>query len=397
MNFQFSKSDELFRHEVRDFLQKHLPPQVALDVRRWVNPPLQMARTWQRILASKGWGAPHWPVQFGGCGWSPTRKHVFFEELYRADAPDSLWQGLHMMAWVFIANASPEMQARFLPPMLRGDEAWAQGFSEPGAGSDLANLRTFAVLEGDHWRMNGQKIWTSDARDCDWGFFLVRTDSTVKPQRGLSFIVAKLDSPGITIRPIRTIDGRDELNEVFLEDVVVPRDNLVGEAGKGWTYAKQLLEKERTTSAFLYFNKRTLEKVKTVARHTSTDGRSLLNSPEFARKVARVEADLWALEWSVLRVLAQEDFDYDLNGIVSALKIRGSEMQQRVTDLHLEVLGTRALRFFAPHENVDLEPGVWPDLSMGAGSMFFHTRAATIYGGTREVQKNIIAKAVFGF
>lgn len=400
MDFEFAPEDQAFRREVREFLRTHLPPEFAQDVRRWVNPSMPVARAWQRVLADRGWGAPHWPVEYGGCGWSAVRKHIYLDELYRADAPDYLWQGLHMMAWVFIAYASAPMKARFLPPMLRAEEVWAQGFSEPGAGSDLASFRTAAVLEGDTWIINGQKIWTSDAAGCDWGFFLVRTDAAVKPQRGLSFIIAKLDTPGITVRPIRSIDGREDLNEIFLDNVRVPRDHLVGEAGQGWTYAKYLLEKERTASAFLYFNKHALDKAKALARETRIDGLSLLDSPGFARKVARIEADLYALEWTVLRVLAQEKFAYDLNGVVSALKVRGSEMQQRVTDLQIEALGARASRFFYrgdPTITEAIGPGGWPPLAVGATSMFLQTRASTIYGGAREVQKNIIAKTVFGF
>jgi alkylation response protein AidB-like acyl-CoA dehydrogenase len=400
MNFEFTPEDEAFRLEVREFLRANLPAEIAQDVRRWVNPPMRLARAWQRILAAKGWGAPHWPVEYGGCGWGALRKHIFLEEIYRADAPDYMWQGLHMMAWVLIAYGSPEQKRRFLPPMLTGEEVWAQGFSEPGAGSDLANLRTAAVLDGEVWRINGQKIWTSDAADSDWGFFLVRTDPTLKPQRGLSFLIAKLDTPGITIRPIRSIDGRNELNEVFLDNVTVPRDHLVGEAGKGWTYAKYLLEKERTASAFLYFNKRILEKAKALARETRVAGRPLLQIAEFACKVARIEADLAGLEYSVLRVLAEEKFAHPLNGVVSALKVRGSLLQQRITDLHTEAMGAQSLRFLMRGD--ERIPGAvacgrWPELGIGATSMFMQTRASTIYGGALEVQKNIIAKSVFGF
>jgi alkylation response protein AidB-like acyl-CoA dehydrogenase len=399
MNFEFSAEDEAFRQEVREFLRDKLPAEYAQDVRRWMNPDMRFARNWQRILSLKGWGAPQWPVEYGGCGWSAIRKHIFLEEIYRADAPEYLWQGLHMMAWVFIAFGSAAMKARFLPPMLCGEEVWAQGFSEPGAGSDLASLRTSAVLEADQWVVNGQKIWTSDAKDCEWGFFLVRTDATVKPQRGLSFVVIKLDTPGVTVRPIRSIDGRSELNEVFLDNVRIPHDQLVGEPGQGWTYAKYLLEKERTASAFLYFNKRTLEKAKQLARDMRVDGIRLLDTAEFGRKVARVEADLQALEYSVLRVLTQEKFSYDLNAVVSSLKVRGSEMQQRVTDLRLEALGAQSLRFFSrgdPGIPAAVSSGLWPELAVGATSIFLHVRASTIYGGTREVQKNIIAKTAFG-
>jgi alkylation response protein AidB-like acyl-CoA dehydrogenase len=399
MNFEFSPEDEAFRAEVSEFIRANLPAEIACDARRWFNPKVDNYRRWQGILAARGWGAPHWPPEYGGTDWSAIRRHIFMEEIYKADAPDFFWQGTHMLAPVLIAFGSADQKSRFLPRILNGEESWCQGFSEPGAGSDLAALRTAAKLEGDHYIINGQKIWTSDARESDWGFFLVRTDPTVKPQRGLSFIVAKMDTPGIRIRPIRTIDGREELNEVFFDNVRVPQAQLVGEPGTGWTYAKYLLDKERTASAFLYFNKRHLQKAKALASEQFAGGVRLIDTPAFSRKVARVEADLLALEWSVLRILAQEKNKYDLNAVVSALKIRGSEMQQRVTELQIDALGPLALRHFerrdATIDDPTWMPG-WPELAIGASSLFLFERAATIYGGAREVQKNIIAKLAIG-
>ncbi|HTV98619.1 MAG TPA: acyl-CoA dehydrogenase family protein [Steroidobacteraceae bacterium] len=399
MNFQFSRDDEAFRDEVRAFARERLPASIALDVKRWHDPLMKNFRAWQRILSEKGWGAPHWPKQHGGSDWSPMRKHIFMQEMYAAGAPDFGWQGLHMLAPVLIAFGSKAQQDRFLPPMLNGDEVWCQGFSEPGAGSDLAHLKTAAVLDGDSYLINGQKIWTSDARDSDWGFFLCRTDPTVKPQRGLSFLLVPLSSAGLTIRPIRELNGRTDLNEVFLDNVRVPREHLVGEPGMGWTYAKYLLEKERTTSAFVYFNRRELEKTKAIARQIRVGTGRLLDTAEFALKLARVEADLMALEWSVLRILAGEKNKYNLDAVVSALKIRGSEMQQRVTDLQLDALGPLGVRHFQ-HGDPDLDDPArapsWPDYAIGPAALFLHTRAATIYGGAREVQKNIIAKLAFG-
>lgn len=398
MDLRFTLEDEAFRQEVRSFIEANLPPEIAADSRRWVNPHVPYWRRWQKTLADRGWGAPHWPVKWGGTDWSPLRKHIFSEELYRANAPDFGWQGTHMMAPVLFAFGTEEQCRRFAPPMLAGEEFWCQGFSEPGSGSDLASLRTSAVLDGDEWVIDGQKIWTSDAAHSEWGFFLVRTDSTVKPQRGLSFLVARMDTPGITIRPIPQIDGRAELNEVFLDGVRVPRDHLIGEAGKGWTYAKYLLEKERTASAFLYFNRHRFEMAKDIARRRIVDGKPLIGNPAFARKLARVEADLDALYWSVLRILVGEKNKHDLNAVVSALKIRGSEMQQRVTGLQTDALAQLAIRFFdrgAEHTEGDL-PG-WEEFAVGPMSLFLFERASTIYGGAREVQKNIIAKAAFGF
>lgn len=399
MDFQFSAEDEAFRREVRAFIATNLPDDVRTDVRRWFNPDLALWRRWQKVLNARGWGAPHWPKEYGGTDWSPLRKHIFMQEIAAADAPDAGWQGAHMLGPVLIEFGTPEQRARFLPPILAGEEYWAQGFSEPNAGSDLASLRTSAVLDGDEYVVNGQKIWTSDAAHCEWGFFLVRTDSTVKPQRGISFLLIKMDSPGLTIRPIRSIDGRDELNETFLDNVRVPKANLVGAPGKGWTYAKFLLEKERTTSAFLYFNQRELAKAKSIARQVQVDGRPLIESPAFARRIARVEADLMALEWSVLRILAGERNKNNLDAVVSALKIRGSEMQQRVTELQIEALGPLAARHVFRGDPVLGDPAHaarWPEHAFGPTAQFLFCRAATIYGGTREVQKNIIAKLAFG-
>ncbi|MFL6606468.1 MAG: acyl-CoA dehydrogenase family protein [Steroidobacteraceae bacterium] len=399
MNFGFSPEDDAFRKEVRTFIRAHLPPDIALDVHHWYNPKLANYRRWQRILSERGWGAPHWPKEYGGTDWSPVAKHIFMQELYAADAPDAGWQGMFMLAPVLIEFGSQAQRARFLPPMLRGEELWCQGFSEPGAGSDLASLKTSATLDGDDYVISGQKIWTSDAAHCDWGFFLVRTDPTVKPQRGLSFILVRTNTPGLTFRPIHSIDARAELNEVFLDKVRVPRENLVGEPGMGWTYAKFLLEKERTTSAFLYFNQRQFARAKSIASQVTAGGIRLIDTPTFAQKVARIEADLMALEWSVLRILAEEKNRYNLDAVVSALKIRGSEMQQRVTDLQIEALGPFAARRYEDaYVPADAPPDApsWPPFTIGSSNLFLNTRAATIYGGSREIQKNIIAKLVFG-
>jgi alkylation response protein AidB-like acyl-CoA dehydrogenase len=401
MDFQFSAEDEQFRQQVRAFFRARLPADIAH--RAYVSGTAEPRfvddfRRWQRILAEQGWAAPHWPVEHGGTGWSPLRKHIYMEELYRADALDIGWQALYMVGPVIIAFGSTEQQARFLPKIYNGEEYWCQGFSEPNAGSDLANLRTTAELVGDHYVVNGQKIWTSDASTAEWGFFLVRTDPNVKPQRGISFLLVDMQTPGITVRPIVSIDGGRGLHEVFLHNVRVPKQNLVGEAGKGWTYAKYLLDKERTSSAFLYWSKRELDKAKDAARNERIDGGRLIDTPEFSRKLARLEMDLQGLEWSVLRILAEEPRTHDMNAVVSALKLRGSEIQQRVTELQMEALGPRALRFFT-EEELDAPPAdsaLWPMHVLGKTARHMHTRASTIYGGAREVQKNIIAKLAFG-
>jgi alkylation response protein AidB-like acyl-CoA dehydrogenase len=400
MRFEFSADDEAFRLEVRAFFREHLPRDLARRFHIGAHPPLRSdVRQFQALLHSRGWGAPHWPEEWGGTDWSPLRKHLFMEELYNADGLDYGWQGLHMVAPVLIAFGSEAQKRRYLPPMISGDEFWAQGFSEPGAGSDLANLRTEAVLDGDEWIVNGQKIWTSDAAMSEWGFFLVRTDATVKPQRGISFLLIKLDTPGITIRPIVSIEGGTGLNEVFLENVRVPRDSLVGEAGMGWTYAKYLLEKERTTSAFLYSNKCELEKARAIAQRETVGGVPLIATPAFAARLARVEVDVLALEYSVLRVLSNEKNRQNLDAVVSALKLRGSALQQRVTELQVDALGLRSLRQWGHDEGevIDGDEAVrWPTHVPGRTAQALISRASTIYGGSQEIQKNIIAKLAFG-
>lgn len=405
MHFEFSPEDEAFRLEVREFFKEKVSPEVARNALEGAHPPpREVLRQWQKILHARGWGAPHWPKEFGGTDWSPIRKHIYLEELVNANGLDYGWQGTHMMAPVMIAFGNKWQQETFLPPLLAGDVFWCQGFSEPNAGSDLANLRTRAELneQGTHYVVNGQKIWTSDAKIADWGFFLVRTDATVKPQRGISFLLIDMKSPGITVRPIVSIDGGDGLAEVFLENVQVPKDQLVGEPGMGWTYAKYLLEKERTSSAFIYFNKRQLEKAKEIARAELVDGVPLLDTPAFSRRVAAIEADILGLEWSVLRILAKENLRDNLDAVVSTLKIRGSELQQQVTELQIDALGPRALRFYDHGPNREehapgAEPGeLWPAYVPGCSNIYFFQRASTIYGGAREVQKNIIAKLAFG-
>jgi alkylation response protein AidB-like acyl-CoA dehydrogenase len=399
MNFEPDPTHVAFRQEVRTFMRENVPPGLAR--RTYIGghpPPIDDYRHWQRIKHARGWGAPHWPVEYGGAGWSAMQKHIFMEELYRADGLDYGWQGTHMIGPLLIAFGSEAQKRRFLPPILSGEAYWCQGFSEPNAGSDLASLRTRAERVEEEWIITGQKLWTSDAHYADWGFFLVRTDPNVKPQKGISLLLVPMNTPGIRIRPIESINGGHELNEVFLDEVRVPHENLVGEPGQGWAQAKFLLEKERTASAYLYQNRRELEKAKEIARAEIVAGRRLIDTPDFAHQLARIEADLLALEWSVLRILCDENNAHDAGAVVSALKIRGSELQQRIAQLQVDALGPRALRTFpheAPDTAVDATP-LWPYYVRGRTGQFLHLRAATLYGGTREIQKNIIARRAFG-
>lgn len=398
MDFRFDEGLEEFRQMVRDAIAQDLPAHMQDRQRRFGGNQSDPHDTmeWTRILAKRGWTVPHWPVEYGGCGWSPQQLFVFQDELIRAFAPDSCWGGTHMCGPVIYTFGSEELKSRFLPDIRDGAYFWAQGFSEPGNGSDLANLRTAAVRRGDVYVVNGQKIWTSCAWASEWGFFLVRTDPTVKPQRGISFLLIDLKTPGITIRRIPQINGEAELCEVFLDNVEVPVENLVGEEGAGWTYAKFLLDHERTTSSFIYFNKKEVQLAKAMAASLTSDGVTLDQHPRFQGRIARLEAEVTALEWSVLRTLADEQFEYPEAAAASVLKVAGSKLQQAISELHVDMLAEQALRLY-PAE-VDERPArsaLWPEVSEYATQRALILRASTIYGGSLQIQKNIIAKVAF--
>lgn len=398
MELRLDPELEKFRRNIRAFIGEVLPAEIKERQRTKVlnNATVADQLEWMRILHKHGRSVPHWPEEFGGCGWSPMQLFIFNEELYAADAPEFDWGGTHMLGPVLYTFGSKYLQDRFLPMIREGQTNWAQGFSEPGSGSDLASLRTSAELVGDKYIVNGQKIWTSGASHCDWGFFLVRTDKTVKPQRGISFLIIEMDSPGITVREIPQINGDAHLCEVFLDNVEVPADHLIGEPGMGWTYAKFLLEHERTTSSFIYWSKRELDRAKEIARGESIGGRRIADDPAFRARFAKVEADLLALEWSVLRVLAHEELDVPEAAAASVLKIRGSELQQEITMLQVDALGAKSLRYYEPSPVGPPPSEVWPDYVPGRTAIGLIARAATIYGGTKQVQKNILARLAFG-
>ena len=400
MDFRHSDIDEAFRAEVRAFLDAHLPADIARRHALGFHPlPKADLLAWNRILAEKGWAAPHWPVEHGGPGWSPMQRHIFEQECLRAHAPDLSWQGLRLCAPVIYSFGSEAQKARFLPPILRGDHLLAQGFSEPNAGSDLVSLKTSAVRDADHYIVNGQKTWSSEGHYADWGFFLVRTDASVKPQRGISFLMIDLKSPGVTVRPIVMYNGMHYVNEIFLDNVRVPADNLIGEAGAGWRYAKFLLDNERTSSAFIHFSREWLTRARRIAQRETVGGVALIDTPAFARRLAAAEIELQALEYSVLRALTEEKTRWDSTAVASALKVRGSEIQQRATELALDALGWRGLRAIDGFDDALVDAAttspLWPDDVPGVGSGMLQTRAVTIYGGAKEVQKNIIARLAF--
>ena len=398
MDLSYDPALDAFRKEIRQFIADILPADIQARQRTKAanNAYVPDLLKWMGILNEHGRAVPHWPVEYGGCDWTPQQLFVFNEELYAADAPEFDWGGTHMLGPVIYTFGSQYLKDRFLPMIREGATMWAQGFSEPGSGSDLASLRTAAELVGGKYVVNGQKIWTSGAAHADWGFFLVRTDKTVKPQRGISFLIIKMDMPGITVRQIPQINGEAHLCEVFLDNVEVPADQLVGEPGMGWTYAKFLLEHERTTSSFIYWSKRELDRAKEIAKGEMRGGRRIADDPAFRARFARAEADLLALEWSVLRVLAHEETEFPEAAAASVLKVRGSELQQEITMLQVDALGAKALRYYEPGWDEPVASSEWPDYVAGRTTIALINRAATIYGGSKQIQKNILAKLAFG-
>ena len=397
MNLDFSPEDVAFREEVRSFIAETYPDALRKLHESGVEFGKEDFLAWHRILARKGWVAPAWPKEYGGPGWTPIQKFIFAEELASAGTVPILPFGINMVAPVIQAFGTPEQKARFLPPTHDGDIWWCQGYSEPGAGSDLASLSTKAVRDGDHYFVNGQKTWTTLAQHADWGFFLVRTDPTAKKQAGISFLLIDMTSPGVTVRPIITLDGAHEVNEVWLENVKVPVENRIFKENEGWTCAKFLLAHERTGIAGVARSKRGLEKLHMIAGTEMEGGKPLADDPFFGRKIAELEIDLLALEYTELRSLSREGAGKGPGPESSLLKIKGTEIQQRASELALEAAGI----YGAPHLDGMLHPGdnaiaVGPQHARGAADAYFNIRKTSIYGGSNEIQRNIIAKAVLG-
>ncbi len=396
MDMEFSAEELAFREEVRTFIAENYPEHLRGKQDEGEELSKEDFLAWHKILAKKGWVAPAWPVEYGGTGWTATQKYIWSEETARADCIRLMPFGLSMVGPVIYTFGTPEQKARFLPGILSGDDWWCQGYSEPGAGSDLANLRTAAVRDGDDYIVNGQKTWTTMAQHADWGFFLVRTNKDVKAQEGISFLLIDMKSPGITVRPIITLGGEHEVNEVWLEEVRVPVNQRVYEEDKGWTCAKFLLAHERTGIAGIASSKRGVEKIKEIAR-TEMDGeRTLLANPFFKRKVAELEIDLTALEYTELRSLSGENAGKGPGPESSLLKIKGSEIQQRLTELALEAVGHYGAPYFRGFGEGDNEHPIGPDYAHRAAPTYFNARKTTIYGGSNEIQRNIIAKMVLG-
>ena len=396
MQLEFSPAEIAFQKEVRNFIAENYPENLRSVQDEGHDLSKEDFLSWHRILAKKGWIAPAWPVEYGGTGWTATERFIWSEELAAADCVGTMPFGLSMVGPVIYTFGTPEQKAKFLPGILSGDDWWCQGYSEPGAGSDLASLRTKAVRDGDDYIVNGQKTWTTMAQHADWGFFLVRTDADAKAQEGISFLLIDMKSPGVTVRPIITLGGEHEVNEVWLEDVRVPVANRVYEENKGWTCAKFLLAHERTGIAAVARSKRGVEKIKAIARTEQDGDRPLIANPFFKRKISELEIDLTALEFTELRSLAGEASGKGPGPESSLLKIKGSEIQQRITELALEAVGHYGAPYFRGFGEGDNEHPIGPDYAHRAAPTYFNTRKTTIYGGSNEIQRNIIAKMVLG-
>jgi alkylation response protein AidB-like acyl-CoA dehydrogenase len=393
MKLTLSSENEAFRREVRQFLADELPPELARREAMGFHNARETVTPWQRKLHARGWVAPSWPHEFGGAGWSPIQRYIFELECGLANAPEYSLIAMSMAGPVLCRFGSDMLRARFLEPMLRGDYWFCQGFSEPQAGSDLASLKTRAVRDGDSYVITGQKIWTTDAHLADFMICLARTDPSVKPQAGISMIVVPMDTPGVTVRPIATIDGDHHVNEVFLDDVRVPADYLIGEPHTGWTQAKFLLEHERTHNAYLGMLRRYVARIPGLVDAECQRGLGLAEAAEYRRRHARLAIDVDALEWSVLRVLAGTDRTA-VGAAASAISIRGAAYLLRAADLEMAILGPQVIPRFAPDETLPLAAGA-PHAAAGRTTQYLYWWAATIFGGSDEVQRNIIWSTLF--
>jgi alkylation response protein AidB-like acyl-CoA dehydrogenase len=394
MRIKLDAAHTAFREEVRDFLETNLPA----DIRAKVDAGKHLGKDdhvrWQRILYRKGWLAPGWPVEHGGTGWTPLQRAIFETELGAVPAPPIIAFGVTMVGPVIVAFGDDAQKKKYLPRILASEDWWCQGYSESEAGSDLAGLKTRAVSDGDHYVVNGSKTWTTYAQFADMMFCLVRTGSEGKKQEGISFLLLDMHSPGVAVTPIVTLDGGAEVNTVFLDNVRVPKANLIGQEGKGWTYAKYLLGHERTNIARVGLSTRLLAKLKKVASDEQANGRPLIEDPVFKAKIAAAEIDLLALEATVLRMSSGKPPGPES----SILKIKGSLVQQALTELLTDAVGVYAL----PYQPEWFEPGwngeaIGPAYAPALASTYFNWRKVSIYGGSNEIQRNIIAKHMLGF
>jgi acyl-CoA dehydrogenase len=397
MDLSFSSEELAFRDEVRDFIAKNL----SEDARRGTRlspsaiPEKAVFGSWYAALSRRGWVAPYWPVEYGGAGWSPAQRYIFESECSRAGAPRLLPFGIHMVGPVIIKFGSQQQKDFYLPRILSGEDYWCQGYSEPGSGSDLASLKTRAVRDGDHYVVNGTKIWTTHAHFADRIFALVRTSDTPKRQEGISFLLIDMKSPGISTRPILTIGGDHEVNQVFFDDVRVPVENRIGEENKGWTYAKYLLEFERGAGFRATGLRRQMKELRElIAQHA---GGIVDADASLASRMSEIEIDVDAIEMIELKLLSDVQAGRNPGPISSVLKLRGTETSQAITRLGVDVIGYDALVWEPRRPLYGLnEPPVLPEIELAVLPAHLDTRAATIYGGTSEIQHEVIAKQMLG-
>jgi alkylation response protein AidB-like acyl-CoA dehydrogenase len=390
MDLNYSPDELAFRDEVRGWLKANLPDDLRAKTAAGDHLNKEDLLRWHRILAKKGWVAPAWPKDWGGTDWDATRRYIFEEEYALAGAPPIAPFGPTMVASVLLHFGTPEQKQRYLPDIYNGNVFWCQGYSEPGSGSDLASLKTRAERQGDHYVVNGQKIWTTLGHYGDWIFCLVRTDSSGKRQEGISFLLIDMKTPGITVRPLLLLDEAHEVNEVFFDNVKVPVENLVYEENKGWTVAKYLLGHERLNTGRIGGSKRELTKLKAMAAKTTVGGKPLLEDARFKDRLARVEIELMALEITNMRFLDEMRRTGDIGPEVSMLKIKGTEIQQAITELSMQVMGPMAQAF---------KPIAYDDFDGFGASMaarYFNFRKTSIYAGSNEIQRNIFSKMALG-
>lgn len=400
MDLNFTAEELAFRDEVRRFIEQNFDSEMRAAMGRtrtgYIAKHLHIR--WQKALNEKGWLAPNWPVEYGGPGWSPTQRYIYEQEMSSAGAPIVVPFGPRMLAPVIMKFGTEAQKKKYLPDILASNTWWCQGYSEPGAGSDLASLQMKAEDKGDHFLCNGSKIWTSEAQHADMIFCLVRTAQTKKPQEGISFLLIDMKSPGVTVAPIVTIDeaseGMQEVNQVFFDDVKVPKENLVGEMNQGWTCAKYLLEFERG-NAYSGHLKRHLAHLRKIAKAEQAHGAPLSEDPDFAAKLAQAEMDIMAMEMLELRVLGGTKSGQNLGAASSMLKTRGTELQQLVTELSAEAVGYYASPFTPLIEGAN-EPTIGPDYADGAAPRYLNMRKVTIYAGSNEIQRNIMSKLILG-
>jgi alkylation response protein AidB-like acyl-CoA dehydrogenase len=397
MELEFTAEEQEFRAEVRAFLADKLPPRLASKVKLGKRLSKEDMEGWHAALNARGWLAPNWPREWGGAQWSAIQNHIFDEEAWAAGAPRVIPFGVNMLGPVLVKFGSQQQKEHFLPRILDGSDWWCQGYSEPGAGSDLASLKTRAERQGEHYIVNGQKTWTTLGQYADWIFCLVRTSSEGKPQEGISFLLIDMKSPGITVRPIILLDGEHEVNEIFFDNVKVPAENLVGKENEGWTYAKYLLTHERTGTANIGNSAAALGQLKRIAHEIAKGGKPLAQDPYFAARMALVEIDLEALRTTNLRILVEADSGAAPGPESSMLKIKGTVIRQEINDLSRRALGPMALPFIS--EALDdgyNEAPIGPEYANALASDYFNNRKLSIFAGSNEIQRGIISKTKLG-